>query len=312
MPSTRPSVAQPLVSIVMPVFNGARYLRESLDSILAQTHSSWQLVIVDDGSTDETPRIVGDYVRRDSRVETVRHERNRGVFAGLNTGFARARGDYLTWTSDDNRYAPGAFAEMGLVLGVRPDIDLVYSDYTIIDEHGNAVSEVRVPDVSQLVYQNVIGGCFLYRRRVYDELGDYGDEPAMALDFDYWLRVSTRFRMAPLHKILYEYRYHPGSLTSRRPEELQASVDLVLERNLPRLHWAGRMARAQASKTLARRVWLRGERRMALRIAAAVMRPLARPPTGLAFSRGRLPLSGWEGARLGAPGTRSPESETTG
>jgi glycosyltransferase involved in cell wall biosynthesis len=261
----------------MPVYNGVRYLREALDSILAQTHTSWELVIVDDGSTDETAAIVAEYVEREPRIGTIRHERNRGVFAALNTGFARSRGDYLTWTSDDNRYAPRALAEMVRVLETNVGVDLVYCDYTVIDEHGDAVSTVRVQDPSRLVYQNVVGGCFLYRRRVYEELGDYGEEPNMALDFDYWLRVSTRFTLAPLHENLYEYRYHPGSLTIRRTAELNAAVDRVLERNLPRLHWAGRMARVRASKTLAKRVWLRGERRTALRIAANALQTLARP-----------------------------------
>src|SRR5689334_19835687 len=155
-----------LVSIVLPTYNGARYLRESLDSILAQTHESWQLVVVDDGSADETPQIIAEYAARDARIESIRHERNQGMARGLNNGFAAARGDYLTWTSDDNRYKPSALADMVAFLEERADVGLVYTDYTVIDGDGNEVSRERVRDPSWLVYMNVLMGCFLYRRDV--------------------------------------------------------------------------------------------------------------------------------------------------
>jgi glycosyltransferase involved in cell wall biosynthesis len=263
-----------LVSIVLPTYNGARYLRESLDSVLAQTHENWQLVVVDDGSADETPQIIAEYAERDPRIETIRHERNQGMARGLNDGFAAARGDYLTWTSDDNRYKPSALADMVAFLAERPDVGLVYTDYTVIDADGNEVSRERVRDPSWLVYMNVLMGCFLYRREVREAVGANAEDLGVAEDFDYWLRVSTRFALEPLHENLYEYRYHPASLTMSGPDALQDSVDRVLERNLPTLRWAGRKRRLLASKTLAKRVWLRGHRRMALAIGLRSLKTL--------------------------------------
>lgn len=267
-------MSEPLVSIVLPAYNGARYLHESVESILAQTYGTWQLVLVDDASTDETPSIVAEYAARDERIESLRHETNQGLCAGLNDGFAAARGDYLTWTSDDNRYRPDALERMVAFLEGRSDVDVVYTDYSVIDADGRETSRERVRDTSWFVYMNVINGCFLYRRRVHDELRGYDETIGVAEDFDFWLRASTRFRIEPLHENLYEYRFHPNSLTISGPEALQASVDLALERNIPRLRWASRKRRVLASKTLAKRVWLRGERLAALRIAARAGRTL--------------------------------------
>src|SRR6516162_6752271 len=102
----------PLISIVLPTFNGARYLREAIESCLHQSYPNWELILVDDASTDETPSIIADYLARDRRVTSLRNPVNRKLPGSLNAGFAQARGELLTWTSDDNCYRPHALNEM--------------------------------------------------------------------------------------------------------------------------------------------------------------------------------------------------------
>ena len=103
---------KPLVSIVLPTYNGYRFLEKSICSILNQSHSNWELIIVDDASTDESPEIIDKYVLADKRIRSIRHETNRKIPAALNTGFTQAEGVYLTWTSDDNCYKPDALVNM--------------------------------------------------------------------------------------------------------------------------------------------------------------------------------------------------------
>ncbi|HEY7975548.1 MAG TPA: glycosyltransferase family 2 protein, partial [Ktedonobacterales bacterium] len=98
----------PLISITLPVYNGARFLPESLASIVAQTYTNWELICVDDTSTDATPTVLAEWAARDARIHVIRHEVNKRLPGALNTGFAAARGELLTWTSDDNRYRPDA------------------------------------------------------------------------------------------------------------------------------------------------------------------------------------------------------------
>lgn len=91
---------KPLVSIVLPVYNGEKYLRESLDSILAQTMEDWELIAVDDCSKDATPQILADYAASDSRIRVMRNAENQRLPRSLNIGFAEARGEFLTWTDE--------------------------------------------------------------------------------------------------------------------------------------------------------------------------------------------------------------------
>lgn len=206
-----------LVSIVLPTYNGTRYLARSLESCFAQTHPQTEVVVVDDGSGPEVAEIVSRF--SSPRLKYVRHERNRGLPAGLNTGFAEASGALLTWTSDDNFYAPDAIEQMVRFLCTYEDVDFVCADAYEIDADGNVVGTLRVPPPEWLRVKNRIGGCFMYRRRVYEAVGDYDPAAVLAEDYDYWLRIARRFTMQRLFRVLYYYRYHPKSLTASSARE---------------------------------------------------------------------------------------------
>src|SRR5262245_42250457 len=91
-----------LVTIVLPTYDGARFIDEAIAGWVAQNHAAWELIVVDDASTDDTPHRLRAWSEKDSRIRVVRHATNRKLPAALNTGFAGARGKYLTWSSDDN------------------------------------------------------------------------------------------------------------------------------------------------------------------------------------------------------------------
>ena len=201
------------VSIVLPTHNGSKYLRESIDSCLNQSYSNIELILVDDGSTDETPTIIQSV--SDPRVAKLGRETNRGLPTALNTGFARATGEYLTWTSDDNLYAPEAIEVLVGFLAQRLDVDFVYADYWQINEHGQIIGQIEVGPTEALVERDCVGACFLYRRAVYESVGEYNLQACPAEDYEYWLRVARQFRMEPYHKCLYYYRVHSRSLTGR-------------------------------------------------------------------------------------------------
>jgi len=153
-----------LISIVLPTYNGARYLAESIESVLRQSYTAWELIVVDDASTDETPQMIATYRERDSRIRSLRHAVNRRLPAALNTGFAAARGELLSWTSDDNHYQPDALAELAGTLAERPDVDFVFADYAIIDDEGRTVREVVAQEPLRLLSGEATIPCFLYRR----------------------------------------------------------------------------------------------------------------------------------------------------
>jgi glycosyltransferase involved in cell wall biosynthesis len=226
----------PLISIVLPTFNGERYLRESLDSCLKQTYPHWELVIVDDASTDATGAIISEYARGDVRVRHVRHEVNRRLPAALNTGFARCRGSLLTWTSDDNRFHPDALTHMARHLVEHSEISVVYTDFVLIDQTGGQIAVQRVATPERLLSGDNMIPSFLFRRAVYERVGQYADDLFLAEDFDYWLRIScSGFVMEPLHEVLYDYRLHPYSLTDENKQRAFHASEQALLRHMSRL-----------------------------------------------------------------------------
>jgi glycosyltransferase involved in cell wall biosynthesis len=207
----------PLVSIVLPTYNGSRYVAQSIQSCIDQTYRNWELIIVDDCSTDETPAIIERFVRQDQRISSVRHGKNRRLPRGLNTGFARSKGTYLTWTSDDNLYEPNALEVMVRYLEDNPTVGVVYCDERWIGPEGEDKYLFRKDGPDQLGVYNVVNACFLYRRAVYEAVGEYDPKMALVEDWEYWLRVAKRFPLAHLPGVApYRYRWHPQSLTCTR------------------------------------------------------------------------------------------------
>lgn len=228
---------KPLISIVLPVYNGAVFLQSSIESCLAQTYTNWELIIIDDASSDDTPALAAVQAAGDKRIVVFRHEINRGLPSALNSGFRRARGEYLTWTSHDNDYRPHALERMFTYLQANPEVAMVYADYEVMDEGGCPVERryVGTPEVNS--YHNWVGACFLYRRYVYQIIGNYSEDLFLVEDYDYWLRVQARFRMLPLHEDLYRYRDHATSLTRQRAHSIMLQRVRAVERNLSGMPW---------------------------------------------------------------------------
>ena len=214
------------ISIVLPVHNGSKYVRGSIDSCLAQTHKDLELIVVDDCSTDATPDILSSY--RDPRLRVIRNKVNQRLPCSLNIGFKAATGDYLTWTSDDNEFIPGAIEKMLEALRREPAVDFVYADYWAMDETTGKKEAVRVPDKLSLDLKNEVGGCFLYSRKCYEAVGDYNPYYEIVEDYDYWIRIWKRFTIRRCEGPLYLYRYHAQSLTTTRHHQ-QDLFDTILK-----------------------------------------------------------------------------------
>ena len=219
----------PKVSIVLPTYNGAKYIRQSIDSCLNQTYKNIELIIVDDGSVDETPEIIKYY--QDERIRYLRHNENNGIPNALNTGFTKATGEYLTWTSDDNHYAEHAIEKM-LSFLKRKNCEFVYCDfYRFKDDNPSNGYTVKLPDVLALENRNDVGACFLYSRTVMEIVGNYDPDAELAEDYNYWVRVSKNFPMCHLGELLYFYREHSESLSLSRFYEVRVVDILVRMKN---------------------------------------------------------------------------------
>lgn len=207
---------KPLVSIILPIYNGEEFMRISIDSCIAQTYQNWELIIVDDCSKDDTAKMAKEYEEKDARIHYYKNETNLRLPRNLNRGFSLAKGKYLTWTSDDNYYRPTAIEKMVKVLEDTEN-EFVFARYSIIDKDNEELSQTVIPkDYRHAIWDdNFVGACFLYSRKVYETVGEYDPDLFLCEDYDYWLRIFAQFPVGYLDENLYAYRKHEKSLTSQ-------------------------------------------------------------------------------------------------
>lgn len=223
-----------LISIVLPVYNGEKYLHESIESIISQTYKNWELLILDDCSTDRSSQIAQEYAQKDARIRYFRNDSNLQLPRNLNKGFSLAKGQYLTWTSDDNRYKSEALERMYMALKEHSDAQFVFASCRIIDGNGKEIEYIMVNESSKkrLVGMDSVGACFMYTRKAYEAVGEYDPNFTLVEDFDYWQRIYTKFGAVTISDILYEYRWHDGALTSTmRKDIFNQTLEKMLLKN---------------------------------------------------------------------------------
>lgn len=215
----------PLVTVVVPVYNGERYLRECLDSILAQTHPRVEVLVMDDASTDATPAIVAAY---GDRVRHFRQPQNRGQFENVNDGVGRARGDYVCVYHADDLYDPRIVEREVEFLGRFPEAGAVFCADVFIDAEGREYDRLRLPPEVRggrplafpvilnalLEHQNRFLRCpsSMVRAAVYREVGPYRPaEFRNNSDLEMWLRIARRHPVGIIEEHLFRYRHFHGS-----------------------------------------------------------------------------------------------------
>lgn len=205
-------VGEPLISIILPVYNGDKYLEEAIASCLNQTFDDFELIIVNDCSTDNSMGIIKEWEIKDSRIVVINNDQNKKLPASLNIGHKRAQGNYITWTSDDNLLKED-FLESLLNEILAGKGDIIFSDYDIIWEDGAVKRSHSTGPVQNLIFGNVIGASFLYRKEVYHLLGGYNENLFLVEDYHFFLKACLKFRFYHLEKNIYKYRLHKTSLT---------------------------------------------------------------------------------------------------
>lgn len=205
------------VSVIMPVYNGEQFLKLAIESILKQTYKNFELIIVNDNSTDNSQVIVEEFKKVDDRIKLINNEKNLKLPSSLNVGFKASTGDYLTWTSDDNMLFPNMLDK--LVVELNNGASFVYANMDYIDRNGNKMP-IQTDRGNDIWRENVVGACFMYTREVYEKVGEYDKNAFLVEDYDYWLRVALNYRLSHINEVLYSYRIHDNSLSGTRLNEV--------------------------------------------------------------------------------------------
>lgn len=221
-----------LVSIVLPVYNGEKYLAKSIESVLSQTYKNLELIIVNDSSTDSSEEIIMKFKELDERIVYIKNDINSKLPQSLNNGFSIAKGDYYSWTSDDNMYHKDAIEKMVHYMENHNNTGLVCSDMNIIDENGDFQYVFKVGTYERILTGNNVGACFLYRADVAKAVGGYRNDLLYIEDYEYWLRIYFHSQIDYLNEILYEYRHHSKSLTESKKNNVQNALERFLWNNL--------------------------------------------------------------------------------
>lgn len=219
----------PTVSIIIPSYNRAHYLIEALDSALNQTYPNLEVIVVNDGSTDETEEILAPYRKR---IRYITQE-NRGWAGAKNRGLEAATGEFLCILDDDDRIHPKKVERQLTMFQQDPDLGVCATGINLIDAEGNLTESFIPPPLSprtqvfQLLRRCLVNqSSAMLRRECYETLG--GLKPIHSDDYEYWLRASLHYRISVVPELLTDYRRHPNQLTAYYASEIDHAAAGVI------------------------------------------------------------------------------------
>ncbi len=210
----------PVISVLMAIYNGERFAKEAIESILDQTFTDFELILIDDCSTDNTLQIMKQY--DDPRVVIIENERNLGLARSLNRGLEVAQGKYIARMDADDISMPNRFSKQIEYLEKHFDIDICGSWIKSIDINGNSIifGKCKYPLSSNvincyLLFQNPVAHpTVIFRKRIFQKIDNYNPEFNIAQDYDLWTRTIGNCKIANIPDFLLKYRIHGNSLSN--------------------------------------------------------------------------------------------------
>jgi glycosyltransferase involved in cell wall biosynthesis len=205
------TASSPRVSVLMSAFNAESWIARAVDSIRSQVYEDWELLVVDDGSRDETGAILQEIAQRDTRVRVIVHDRNRGLPTSLNGALGSARGDLVARMDADDVALPQRFARQVAFLDANPEVDVLGGGALEMTHDGRPLGELcRIEHHDVLVARIFTENPFIHptimaRRRVFDQLGGYDVSCSRGQDYELWLRAYPTFRFHNLQEPLIHY-----------------------------------------------------------------------------------------------------------
>jgi glycosyltransferase involved in cell wall biosynthesis len=222
-----------LVSVVIPCYNQANFLEEAVESVLCQNYQHFELIVVDDGSQDDTAEVATEFSAKDPRVRLISQE-NRGLAGARNRGLAESRGEYVVFLDSDDRLF-GEALEVGVgELASHPGCAFVSGHYRPISAEGDPYAVPRQATIDEdhylaLLRDNYISmpASVMYRRWVFEEVGDFDGSVDAAADWDLYLRVARRFPIYHHGEVVADYRWHGSNMTADPALMLRSTVSVL-------------------------------------------------------------------------------------
>ena len=257
----------PLVSVIIPTHNRFAFLKKAVGSVYAQTYAHFELIVVDDGSTDNTANIVKLY---DNRLHYIK-QNNSGVAAARNRAIAKARGDYIAFLDDDDLYEPTKLQECVNYMQAHPDVVWLYSGFSFIDAQGKPLDRAAIiPEKETVTLHDIAMFAFIatpsvmVRTHTLKEAGGFPDGIKVSEDYDTWARVLARGKGTALKTALVNIRLHKGNTvlpTGTLLKQNTRIIDSILALSppdcLPRQHYINNLRRIIAESLRHKKQYIR-------------------------------------------------------
>ncbi len=225
----------PKISIQMCTYNRAHFIKQAIDSVLFQTFQDWELIIVDDCSTDNTEEIISSYT--DSRIRYIKNSENLGITKNRNKGLSLSTGEYVAvLDSDDYWIDTNKLSLQNEFLDLHKDHTLIGSNMIIVDEQGHTIKKVKYPS-SNFIIKNLLlmknlfcHSSVLYRKEDILNLGGYDVGLAIWEDYDLWLKIGLKYKFANLHQYTTAYRKHNSQSNAMKIKVGKDTQALIIEK----------------------------------------------------------------------------------
>ena len=214
----------PIISVIIPTYNRAYLIGKAIKSVLNQTYQDFEIIVIDDGSTDNTKETVKSF--NNFKIRYICHTNNQGVSVARNTGIRASRGKYIALLDSDDEWLPEKLDKQIKVFKSEfPEVGVVYSNVLYIDESGKNMNKLRNPKkVEGYIYEDLLGGNYvgtpstlLIKKECFNQVGLFDDLLNAENDWDMWIRIAKYYRFALIKIPLVKYRFHSNRI-SNNPE----------------------------------------------------------------------------------------------
>jgi glycosyltransferase involved in cell wall biosynthesis len=223
------------VSVITPTYNRARFLPAAVASVLSQTFGDFELIIVDDGSEDNTPDVLKPFLA-DRRVRYV-YQENKGQSHARNLALKQATGDFIAFLDSDDVWARDKLEKQLAVFRANSEVDIVHGDEATINEQGSVVSLQNMRRYSGRITRYLLADnsvsitTALVRRRCFDEMGGFDTSVGVADDYELWLRFSAKYRFQYIPEIVAAYRIMENQISSNKIKRFETN-EVIIDRFL--------------------------------------------------------------------------------
>jgi glycosyltransferase involved in cell wall biosynthesis len=230
-------INNPLVSVVMAVFNGEKFILESINSIIKQTYKNWELIIVNDHSQDSTNQILNKY--KSKKIKIINLKKNIGAYKAITIGLTNAKGKYIAILDSDDIAHPYRIINQVKVLDTEENVALVTSWYKKIDSNNRIIKKIKIP-LKKNYFSNrfpcinlICNSSVMFRKNILNKIKYYNKNFIYSYDYNFFLKVFIKYKIKIINKFYTSYRVHNNQMSQSRKLKR-----IIYNENLKHLKWA--------------------------------------------------------------------------